>query len=275
MRTRFTFVTVLLLLVARPFPRCEAQLFKKAAERRASRQGGAASGQYQPPKKGLFGKSKEPKTGGLFNRNGGNTQRPATGSGQNQKTGLFGKPKEPKTGGLFNKNKVDASGRPIEKPGLFGKKRQAGDARYANQYSQQQRNMQASANYVQRSQRAASSEPLFRPSVSANGAARSANSLADASLRTGDRTDDRSDVSLLTPQKPELPSLKQAAEAANGVRRQAVATSRPKVPRRTQSTPRAAPQKKLHNTSQELPVVRPTGTITVPAEVSTSADILA
>ncbi|MCR9197338.1 MAG: hypothetical protein NXI04_01720 [Planctomycetaceae bacterium] len=271
MKSHLAVLAVLLLLLVGADGRCEAQLFKKAAERRASRQGGAASGQYQPPKKGLFGKSKEPKTGGLLNRGGGSTQRPAAGSGQNQKTGLFGKPKEPKTGGLFNKNKVDASGRPIEKPGLFGKKRQANDARYANQYTQQQRNMQASANYVQRSQRAASSEPLFRPSHSAEAAARSDKSVADASPRT----DGRSDVSLLASQKPDLPSLKQAAETANGVSRQTVAGSRPKVPRRTQSIPRAAPPKKLHNTSQELPVARPTGTITVPAEVRVSADILA
>lgn len=269
MKSRFTFLAVLLLLFATPLPRCQAQLFKKAAERRASRQAGSSSGQYQPPKKGLFGKSKEPKTGGLLNR-GGNTQRPTAGSGQNQKTGLFGKPKEPKTGGLFNRNKVDASGRPIEKPGLFGKKRQANDARYANQYTQQQRNMQASANYVQRSQRAASSAPLFRPSVPADTAARAANSGAHASPRTDGR-----DVNLLTQQKPDLPALKQVADTADGVRRQALAGSRPKVPRRTPSIPRAAPQKKLHNTSQELPVARPTGTITVPAEVSISTDILA
>lgn len=262
-------VLVLVLVLVCLAPSCPGQLFKKAAERRASRQGGAPAGQYQPPKKGLFGKSKEPKTGGLFNRSGGSTPRSNGGAEQNQKTGLFGKPKEPKTGGLFNRNRVDASGQPIQKPGLFGKKR-AAENRYANNFTQQQRNQQASASYVQRSQRVADSQPLFRPPTPADGSA-----SAGTSQTTGTRQSGRVEPTVLSQRKPDLPELKQSAASQPIGSHSALVRSRPKVPRRTQPSAGPRPRKTLQNTSQDLPEVAPTGTITVPVDVRTADDILA
>ena len=119
-------VAVWLLLVLWFVPATgQAQLFKKAAQRRAARQGAGSSGSTQPPKTGLFGKPKQPKTGGLLNRNSQPVDR------TQPQTGLFGKPKEPKSGGLFHRNKGDVAGPTTQKSGLFGKRRGAASSPYA------------------------------------------------------------------------------------------------------------------------------------------------
>ena len=219
----------------------QAQLFKKGAQRRAARQGGTPSGGTQQPRTGLFGKPKEPKTGGLLNRN----SQPAR---PKEKTGLFGKPKEPKTGGIFNRNKADVTGQASQKNGLFGKRRAANASQYAN-YNQQQRNQQAAANSVQRSQRVSASEPLFAASKS-----------------------DPSRPSAGAFQKPSPAVDRPAAEPSAD--NSALVRTRPKVPQRTQPAARV-PHQPLDNTSRDLPLARPTSPLAAPPQVQTSVDILA
>lgn len=250
-------VAVWLLLVLWFVPATgQAQLFKKAAQRRAARQGAGSSGSTQPPKTGLFGKPKQPKTGGLLNRNSQPVDR------TQPKTGLFGKPKEPKSGGLFHRNKGDVAGPTTQKSGLFGKRRGAASSPYAS-YNQQQRNQQAAANSVQRSQRVSASEPLF-------------------AARADDRATSSADTPAVARSSPERARGDRPGDAATPGRgdrsattdNSAIVRTRPKVPQRTQPAARV-PHQPLKNTSQDLPVARPTSPLAAPPEVRSSIDILA
>ena len=314
---RQLFLFGLLVVFALAAPSCEAQLFKKGANRRAARQNGGnynggmnqqQSNQYQQPRKGLFGKSKEAKTGGLFNGNKQNNTQYSNAQPQ-QKKGLFGKPKEQKTGGLFNRNKVDAYGQPVQKNGLFGKAKERREAqaytqqRYSNQsYSQQQINQQASANSVQRSQRASSNQSLFQnKSLATSSGESSVGNGQDRAFTSNSRSDrdasssasrpaladaSRSQIpavkKTLSEARSQLPQLTRAESKrdANGVapaeaHRPAIVRSKPKLPERTRQTAIAVEHTRLEDTSKDLPETSPTGPISAPKQVEPGSRTLA
>lgn len=288
---------------------CEAQLFK-GGQRRAARQSGGSMQQSggnrqqgfsnQQPRTGLFGKEKTPKTGGLFNGKQRNQQPINNGRYQQPKTGLFGKEKQPKSGGLFNRNKVESSDGQFykEKNGLFGKAKAKREQAAASQqrYTQQQFNQQASANSVQRSQRASSNQSLFQntpvgtfnnptPGNSGSNRLLTGSSGQPASVRPsvsqaapGENTRPRQPVNLaVEDQKSRLPELTrvtrpQSADAARARKTGEVVRSKPKLPQRRSPLNKTVKHALLQDTSNEVPQASPTGLIASPPAVDEATE---
>lgn len=252
--------------------RGEAQLFKKAAQRRAARQSG---GNY----------NNGTQQGGLF---GGGKNRQSSSQDSNQyeqpKTGLFGRTKPVKE----PKEKTGLFGRPKEeKNGLFGraKERREQEA-YANQqfrnqyspqrYTQHQMNQYASSNSVHRSQGVTSTQPLFNPQTEPtarpanstqsgrNSAALNVRPVASTAVPPGETGTAEQLPKITRPQT--LPANLEKTGSAQP-RSSAIVRSRPKLPQRTQQTTESAPTfPALQNTSQELPVAKPTGSLPKPMD---------
>jgi len=287
---------------------CEAQLFK-GGQRRAARQAGGniqqsgGNGQQgfsnQQPRTGLFGKEKAPKTGGLFNGKQRNQQPINNGQYQQPKTGMFGKEKQPKSGGLFNRNKVEYSDGQYykEKNGLFGKAKAKREQAAAPQqrYTQQQFNQQASANSVQRSQRASSNQSLFQNKAIGNfnnptsGNSGSNGLLSGSAVRPSasqstlaESVRTRQQVDLAAEdQKSQLPELTrvrktQQALAARTQKSRATVRSKPKLPQRRSPLTNTVKHAQLQDTSNKIPQASPTGLIPAPPVVDdTTAKTLA